>query len=58
MPRWAVFLIVVLIIVDQVTKRVMLALVFDPPAHDRGDRVFQSCSCLELRGQLRIARKF
>ena len=31
MPRWAVFLIVVLIIVDQVTKRVMLALVFDPP---------------------------
>ncbi len=31
MPRLAVFLIVVLIIVDQVTKRVMLALVFDPP---------------------------
>lgn len=31
MPRWAILLIGVLIVVDQVVKHWMLALVFDPP---------------------------
>ena len=32
MPRWALLFVVVLIAVDQVSKRVMLDLVFDPPS--------------------------
>jgi len=32
MPRWALLFVVVLIAVDQVSKRVMLGLVFDPPS--------------------------
>lgn len=32
MPRWALIFVAVLIIVDQVIKRVMLDLVFDPPS--------------------------
>ena len=32
MPRWALLFVVVLIAIDQVSKRIMLDLVFDPPA--------------------------
>ena len=32
MPRWAMLFVVVLIAVDQISKRVMLNLVFDPPS--------------------------
>lgn len=32
MPRWALLFVVVLIAVDQISKRVMLGLVFDPPS--------------------------
>lgn len=32
MPRWALIFVAALIVVDQVIKRVMLGLVFDPPS--------------------------
>tara|TARA_A100001037_G_C14884855_1_gene515627 strand:- start:211 stop:678 length:468 start_codon:yes stop_codon:yes gene_type:complete len=32
MPRWALIFVAALIVVDQVVKRVMLGLVFDPPS--------------------------